>query len=171
MAISIDYATDVITIPQADLTLVAGTSYELDMNDLRLWLRALEDDPTMVTKPQVVSHVAPFTVAGQTLPRAVEILSPYTLTFEDVGSPYAVTLLDANTNASEPTVTNINQVSVRSQGLLVGLGGGWEIDADSPPAGSYGEAILQTRISASRAGSQRITIDGEPASGLGGGTP
>ena len=175
MAISIDYSTDVITIPQADLSFVSGTAYELDVDDLRLWLRALEDDVAMIAKPRILDHTAPFTVAGQTLPRAVEILSPYTLTFEDVGSPYAVTLLAANTNVTEPTVTNINNVSVRAQGLLVGLGtggGGWDETASSPAADSYGEAVIQTLLAATRAGSQRVLIDGVPADGsVDGGTP
>ena len=42
MAVSIDWATKVINVPQADLTFVGGTLYEHDTNAFRLELKALE---------------------------------------------------------------------------------------------------------------------------------
>ena len=44
MALTIDPATKVITIPQADLDLVSGTLYELDTNQFRKDVMALLDD-------------------------------------------------------------------------------------------------------------------------------
>ena len=47
MAISINWATKVISVPKADLTLIQSTPTEireLDLNQFRLSLRDLEDD-------------------------------------------------------------------------------------------------------------------------------
>ena len=50
------------------------------------------------------------TLGGLTLSRVVEIIAPYTITFED--GQYAVNLVGANNNIADKT--NVNQVSVRS---------------------------------------------------------
>ena len=44
MAISVDWPSGVISIPQSYLTLISGTLYELDTEQFREDLRALEDD-------------------------------------------------------------------------------------------------------------------------------
>lgn len=118
MAISINHATRVITIPQADLTYISPGLYELDVNDLRLWLKDLEDDVDGMNLPDTHRHNTQVTLGGVTLARTVEIINGYTVTFED--GQYAVRLTGANNNLAD--VLNVNQVSLRSNnsaGLIV----------------------------------------------------
>jgi len=109
MAISIDWNTKVISIPQADLTLVSGSVYELDIDAFRLDLKDLEDGEGMPFL-DTHAHNTEVTLGGVTLARTFEIINGYTITFED--GQYAVNLTGANSNI--PDVTNVNQVSVRS---------------------------------------------------------
>lgn len=118
MAISIDWGGRVINVPKADLTLVSGSVYELDVDVFRLALKDLEDGEAGMVFPRTHNHNTEVTVGGVTLARVVEILSPYTVTFED--GQYAVNLVGANSNISD--VTNVNQVSIRPQnsaGMIV----------------------------------------------------
>lgn len=123
MAISINWATKVISVPQADLTNLGGGIYEMDIDVFRLALKDLEDDEAGIPFLRTHNHNAEVTVAGTTLARVVEIINGYTVTFED--GQYAVNLVGANSNIAD--VANVNQVSIRTQnaaGLIVTSGGG-----------------------------------------------
>lgn len=122
MAITINWATKVITIPKADLTPLGGLFYELDINVLRLALKDLEDDEAGMIYPVTHNHNSTVLVGGLTLARVVEIINGYTITFED--GQYAVSLVGANSNILD--VVNLNQVSVRSSNSagLVQVAGG-----------------------------------------------
>jgi len=118
MAISIDWGTRVITIPQADLTPLGGTLYELNVNTFRLALKDLEDDPAGMSFPDTHKHNTEIVIGGITYARSVEIINGYTVTFED--GQYRVNLVGANNNIAD--VLNLNQVSVvpsNSGGLIV----------------------------------------------------
>ena len=114
MAITINWATKVINVPKADLTLVQSNPTEIrsmDLNWFRLELKDLEDDfdqgmPFLDTH----RHNTTVTVGGVELARVIEIINGYTITFED--GQYAVNLFGANSNVAD--VVNVNQVSVRS---------------------------------------------------------
>jgi len=110
MAISINWATKVISIPQSYLTSLGGAIYELDCDQFRLDLRALEDDEEGIVFLPTHTHNAEVTVAGTVLSRSIIIINGYTITFED--GQYAVNMVGANTNFAE--VTNVNQVSIRA---------------------------------------------------------
>lgn len=123
MAITINWGTRVINVPQADLTFISTGLYELDLDDFRLVLKDLEDSEEGMNFPYTHNHNAPVTVGGVTLARVVEIVNGYTITFEN--GTYAVRLVGANTNVSD--VANINSVSIRSNnsaGLIQVAGGG-----------------------------------------------
>ncbi len=114
MAIAVDPLTYVISVPKADLTLVQMSPteiYDLDLNVFRLWLKDWEDDPEGIV--QLVTHVhnTEVSLGGLTYARVIEILDPYSITFED--AQYAVNLVGANSNVGDKV--NVNQVSVRSQ--------------------------------------------------------
>lgn len=111
--ISINWATSVINVPKADTTLIQSTPTEireLDINTFRLALKDIEDNEQGINFPTTHSHNTTVSIGGVTLARVVEILAPYTVTFEN-GS-YAVNLVGANSNISDRT--NVNNVSVRS---------------------------------------------------------
>ena len=123
MAISINWATRVISIPKADMTFMSATLYELDVDVLRLALKNLEDDEDGMAYPQTHNHNTLVEVGGVTLARVVEIINGYTITFEN--GVYAVSLVGANNNIAD--VMNLNNVSLRSNnsaGLIVVDSGG-----------------------------------------------
>jgi len=113
MAISVDPATFVISVPKADLTLIQSVPTEIremDLNWFRLALKAWEDDEGGIVFLKTHTHNTEVTLGSLTFARVIEMLVPYTVTFED--GQYAVDLTGANSNVGD--VTNVNQVSVRS---------------------------------------------------------
>lgn len=118
MAITINWGTRVISVPLADLTLVSGSLYELNVDTFRQTLKSLESSEDGMPFTRTHNHNTEVTVGGVTLARVVEIVNSYTMTFED--GQYAVRLAGANSNI--PDVVNVNQVSVRSNnsaGMIV----------------------------------------------------
>lgn len=118
--ISINWSTKVINVPQSYLTLVSGSLYELDVNAFRLDLKNIEDSEDGVAFPDTHRHNTAVTLSGVTYARTFEIINGYTITFEDVGSPYTVRCAGANHNIGD--VKNVNQVSLiigNSAGLIM----------------------------------------------------
>lgn len=125
MAISINWATKVITVPQADLTLVSGSIYELDVDTFRLALRELEYSEAGQVYLPTHSHNTAVTLAGVTYARTVEIINGYTIEFEDTGSSYTVSCVGANHNISDVKVVNrVSLIVNNSAGLIQTSGGG-----------------------------------------------
>jgi hypothetical protein len=125
LAISVNWPTGVITVPQADLTFVSAGLYELDLNTFRLALKDLEDSEEGAVWPDTHRHNTAATLSGVTYARQVEILAPYTVTFEQKAQPYTVSCVGANHNLAD--VKNVNTVSLivgNSAGLIVGGGEG-----------------------------------------------
>ena len=110
MAISINWLTQVIFVPQSYLTNLGGGIYELDTNQFRLDLKDLEDDEEGVSFIDTHRHNTEVILSGVTYARVFEIINGYTITFENL--QYAVNLINSNNNISD--VVNVNQVSVRS---------------------------------------------------------
>lgn len=96
MALTINYATKVITVPQADLTLISGTLYELDTDQFRKDVMAILDDETHIWMPNAFTHNTEVTVAGVTFARTVEFINGYSVEFEDAA--YSVRLSGSNNN-------------------------------------------------------------------------
>ncbi|MEK7185502.1 MAG: hypothetical protein AAB726_02670 [Patescibacteria group bacterium] len=113
MATTINWETKVISVLRDDMPLIQSTPTEirgLDVDDFRMELKDIEDNVEGVPFPDTHTHNTEVTLGGLTLARVVEILDPYTITFED--GQYAVNLSGANNNIADKT--NVNQVSVRS---------------------------------------------------------
>jgi len=125
MAISIDWNTRVISVPQSFLTPLGGSLYELDTNTFRLALKDIEDDegiPFLDTH----RHNTEVTVAGTTFARVIEIINGYSVEFED--GAYTVRLAGSNNNIFdvENGILVQNQVQIIAQnsaGLIVLAGG------------------------------------------------
>lgn len=151
MAITINWSTKVINVPQADLLSLGGGIYELDVDDFRLELKNLEDSEAGMAFPDTHRHNTEVVLGGLTLARVVEIINGYTVTFED--GQYAVSLVGANNNIAD--VTNVNQVSVRannSAGLIVAGGGGGGASWDDEIEDGYTAARMLRIIAAAVAG-------------------
>jgi hypothetical protein len=96
MAITIDEATQVITVEQTDLTFVTGTLYELDTNVYRLAVGALLASERYMWMDPAFNHNGEVTVAGTTFARIIEQTNGYSLTFENL--TYSVRLAGSNNN-------------------------------------------------------------------------
>jgi len=134
MALSVNWTTRVITVPQADLTFVETSAggldiYELDINTFRLELQALLDDEGMPF-PDTHQHNTEVTISGITLARVIEIINGYTIEFED--GLYGVNLVGANSNLGDVAIPNlVNIRSNNSAGLVVIPGGGLDAGQDA----------------------------------------
>jgi hypothetical protein len=123
LAISVNWGTKIINVPQADLTPLGGNVYELDLDTFRLALKDLEDNEEGIWADDTHNHTTETVLAGITYARFVEIINGYTVTFED--GQYIVSAVGANSNLAD--VMNLNQVSLRtanSAGLIVVAGAG-----------------------------------------------
>lgn len=112
-AIFVDWGKSEVFVPKVAMTIVQTTPsfiYELNVNTFRLAIRSLEDNVEGMPYLKAVDYVAPKTVGGVELARVVELLPPYTLTFED--GQYGVNLIGGNSNLADRL--NLNQVSVRA---------------------------------------------------------
>ncbi len=112
MALSVNWLTKVVTIPQADLTLISGTLYEYDVGTtFRTAIKAIEASEEAMGKVDIHNHVTTVSLSGTIYARFVIIINGYSVTFED--GQYGVNLIGANHNFAD--VLNRNQVSISSQ--------------------------------------------------------
>jgi len=119
MALSVNWSTKVITIPQADLTLVTGSLYSHDTEAFRLELKDIEDSEVGIHFEDMHRHVTETTIAGITYARFIEIINGFQIEFED--GQYTVRLDGSNNNLFEEGVIVHNQVSIvptNSAGLI-----------------------------------------------------
>ncbi len=119
---NINWATGVITVYTTDaafMTDEGGNHYTMDTNLFRLAVLAEEDGEQGIVWPRVFEHNTQVLLGGVQYARVIEMLAPYTITFDDSGGQYAVTLSGSNNNFADKT--NITSVSVRptnSAGLI-----------------------------------------------------
>lgn len=123
MAVTLDAATKVFTVPQADLTLVTGTFYRMDTESyFRTEVNALMDDAAYIWMDTPITHNTEVTVAGVTYARFIELINGYSVTFSP-DSQWTVELTGSNNNLFdvENNILNQNQVQViptNSAGLV-----------------------------------------------------
>ena len=154
MAVSINWATKVITIPQADLTSLGGSRYALDVDALRLELKNIEDSEEGITQLDTHRRNAPVTLAGVTYAQTFEIINGYTIEFED--GAYTVLPSGANHNIGDvQVVNNVSLVIGNSAGLITvsTTGAGW----DEVLEGGYTAGELLRVLAAVAAGKTDIT--------------
>jgi len=115
MSVTVNWITGVITVPKSFSTLIQSTPIEvrnLDLDVLRLKLRDLEDDVDGRPWPKTHTHNTQVVLSGITYARIFEVLPPYTITFVESVPPYALNLVNANSNVADRV--NINTTSIRS---------------------------------------------------------
>lgn len=98
MALSLDPATKLITVPQADLTFVVGQLYSLDTDAFRKNVMALLASEDYIWMPDAYVHNTQVTVAGTTFARTLEFINGYSIQFENTGGAYTVRLEGSNNN-------------------------------------------------------------------------
>jgi hypothetical protein len=126
VAISIDWGnTFVISVPQSDLSLVSGTLYDFDTDAFRLELKDLEDDVEGIVWTSTHVHNTEVTLSGTIYARAIEVIAPYSITFENTGSAYSIRSIGSNNNVfDEPAgILNptplVSYISTNSAGLII----------------------------------------------------
>ena len=146
MATIVNPITGEIFVPRADMPVVQVSPEirELDVDAWRLELHGIADDVHMCPWPKMFLHNTQYTLSGVTYVRAMQIIDPYYITFED--AQYAVRLVGGNNNILD--VKTANQVSLlasNSAGKQVvneGGGGGWDdLLVDHNTAGTFGGAV------------------------------
>ncbi len=129
MAISVNHATKVISIPKADTTFIstnATTGYEVRSYDEYAFMRELADyldSEAGVALPPAFTHATAVTISGVVYARAMSIINGFTITFEN--GTYQVKLVGGMNNNILDTL-NPNSVSVipaNSAGLQMVSGG------------------------------------------------
>lgn len=119
MAISVNWITKVVIIPQADLTPLSAGRYELDVNSFRLALKDIEDSEEGIAFPDIHKHTTELVLSGVTYSRFVEIINGYTIELQDTGTPYVVTCVGANHNIADVKVlNNVSLIVGNSAGLI-----------------------------------------------------
>jgi len=160
MAMTLDPATKVFTINQADLTLVQGTLYSADTDALRKEMMLLLASEPYIWMPDSFNHNTEVVVAGVTYARTLTTLNGYSYTFSP-DSQWSVRLEGSNNDFwdIEAGFLNQNQVQViptNSAGLIVNEGqslGQADLDniadavadealAGHTTAGTLGKAII-----------------------------
>ena len=133
MAITIDYTTSpryTIQVPQADLTPISGSLYELDTDAFRLELKQLEAAAQGMVFQDTHKHNSEVTVAGITYARVVEVLNASNSSQTDIyqvlftpDTTYSVRLAGSNNNIFDlqnlilaNTVTQV--IPTNSAGLI-----------------------------------------------------
>lgn len=121
MAITIDYSTFVISVPQADLTLISGTLYELDTEAFRQAVNDIQDSEEGIPFPTAINHNSEVTIVGTTYARFIELINGYSVEFEN--GTYSVRLANSNNNLFDVEngilVQNTVQVIGQNSGGLV----------------------------------------------------
>jgi hypothetical protein len=121
MTITIDEATQVITVEQSDLASVSGTLYELDTNVYRLAVGALLASERYMWMEPAFNHNGEVTVAGTTFARIIEQTNGYVLEFENL--TYSVRLAGSNNNLFDVengilTQNLVQVIATNSAGLV-----------------------------------------------------
>jgi hypothetical protein len=116
MAITIDWLTKIISVPQSDLTFISGTLYEMDTDWFRLQLKAIEASEEGMPFEDTHIHNTQVTVAGTTFFRTIEIINGYSVQFTP-DAQWSVRLAGSNNNIFdvENGILVQNQVQVIAQ--------------------------------------------------------
>ena len=147
MAYSVNWATKVISIPKADLTVIQASPEILELDVVDFWtnIHDIQDDFAGIPNDDIMRSNAPVTISGTTYVRTVEVINGYTVEFED--GQYQVNLVGANNNILDARVQNQVSINPSNSGGAVVAGSGlseaqatqlielWKrmgLDADNP---------------------------------------
>ncbi|MES2966648.1 MAG: hypothetical protein V4668_02585 [Patescibacteria group bacterium] len=122
MIISIDPLTYIISILQAELNFLGGANYQLDTNVFRIALKDWEDNEEGIYQPKTHTHNTTVLLGGIQYSRVLELLSPYTITFQETGTPYSVSLTGSNNNILEKTNLGTVQILSNNSAGLINVG-------------------------------------------------
>ena len=168
MAITLDPATKVYSIPQADLTLVTGTLYSADTDAIRIEMMALLASEPYIWMEDSYSHNTEVVISGVTYARTLSTLNGFSYTFTP-DSQWSVRLEGSNNDFWDIEAGNLNQNQVQviptnSAGLIVNQGQSlgqsdldniedavWEADrTDHTTSGTMGEQVVNKLLTVAK---------------------
>jgi hypothetical protein len=123
MAYSVNWTTKVVTIPLADMTLVSGSNYSLNTDDVWLELRRLEASPTDgLWTEQVIEYVNTQVLSGITYSAIVKMINGYT--WDTDTTDKTISLLGYNSNLLDTFIPGdgVSVLANNSGGLIVNQG-------------------------------------------------
>jgi len=161
MAISVNWATKVIYVPQAYLAFVSGSLYELDVDQFRLDLKDIEDSEEGMSFPDTHRHNTEVMLSGVVYARTLEIINGYMVEFEN--GQYTVRCVGANHNLGDVKVGNsVSLIIGNAAGLIVKVSGSGVTEQDKldiadrvwseEVEGAYTAAQVQRLMAAALAG-------------------
>jgi len=111
---NVDWPSGVITIYKTDpfVTWSGGSVYNMDTNGFRLALKDAEDSEIGMSFTDTHKHNTTVLLGGIEYARILEILAPYTITFDDTGGGWVCNLIGSNNNILDRA--NLTSVQVRS---------------------------------------------------------
>ena len=166
MALSVNWLTKVITVPQADLSFISTGLYGLNVETFRLALKDIEDSEDGMSFPDTHRRNAPVTLAGVTYAQTFEVINGYTITFQSTGTAYRVRVTGGNHNIGD--VQNINDVSLligNSAGLISVASGGSSGATASEIASAVLAALNATTIPVNTKKINDVVITGTGVAG------
>jgi len=123
VAISIDWSTKLFSVPQAELTNIAGTLYEMQTETyFRQGVNAIMASEDGIVFEDPIDHNTEYTVAGVTYARKIEMINGYSLTFSP-DSNWSVRYRGSNNNLFDVengvlVQSNVEIISANSAGLI-----------------------------------------------------
>lgn len=123
MAITVDHATKIITVPQADCTFVSGTFYRLPTKTVfQAAIQDLLDDEEGIVLDDIIDHNTEYTVAGVTYAPKIEVINSYQVQFTP-DTAWSVELTESNNNLWDVengvlVQNNVQVIPTNSAGLI-----------------------------------------------------
>lgn len=125
MALTVNPATRVWSVLQADLSFISGALYDLDTNQLKQDMMAVLSSEDYIWMDDSFIHNTQVTVAGTTFARTIEVINAHSIFLEDTSLAYSVRMINSNNNMFDvengiliPTGL-VTVISTNSGGLIV----------------------------------------------------
>jgi hypothetical protein len=141
MALTVNPATKVWSILQADLSFISGALYDMDTNQIKLDMMVVLSSEDYIWMDDSFVHNTQVTVAGTTFARTIEVVNSHSVTLENTGLAYSVRMINSNNNMFdvENNILNptglVTVISTNSAGLIV------EPTSTPPTVGQIADAV------------------------------
>jgi hypothetical protein len=129
MALTVDPATKVWLVLQADLAFVSGALYDMDTDQIKQDMMTVLSSEDYIWMDDSFIHNTEVTVAGTTFARTIEIINSHSITLEDTMLAYSVRMINSNNNMFdvENLILNptglVTVISTNSAGLITTVSG------------------------------------------------
>jgi hypothetical protein len=149
MSYSVNWTTRVVTIPLADMTLVSGSNYSLNTDDVWLELRRLEALPAEgLWAEQTIEYVNTQILSGITYSAIVKMINGYTWDTDTTNK--TISLLGFNSNLLDTFIpgSGVSVLANNSGGLIINQGQSLgQVDLDNISDAVWNMAVVTWKAS------------------------